>query len=82
MSYYLRVEGVNLGNFVNDTNDLATIRGGSLLLLEAMELVEETIVQEIPSTDASDVDSLNQQIIDQMDEVKFDKSLSKKERKE
>ncbi|HHJ20679.1 MAG TPA: hypothetical protein ENJ84_12795 [Gammaproteobacteria bacterium] len=44
MNYYLRVEGVNLGSFVNDTNDLATIRGGSLLLLEAMEDIVEKIL--------------------------------------
>ena len=43
MSYYLRVEAVNLSHFINDTNDLSTIRGGSLLLLEAMEEVEKTI---------------------------------------
>jgi hypothetical protein len=34
--YYLRVEGVNLGNFVLDTQDLSTIRGGSFLLLDAV----------------------------------------------
>jgi len=33
--YYLRMEGVNLGNFVYDTHDLSTIRGGGLLLLES-----------------------------------------------
>ena len=43
MSYYLRAEGVNLGHFVNDTNDLSTTRGGGLLLLEAMENVETII---------------------------------------
>ena len=26
-TYYLRVEGVNLANFVYDTNDLNTVRG-------------------------------------------------------
>lgn len=50
MSYYLRVEGVNLGNFVTDTNDLSTIRGGSLLLLDAMDLVEETIKHSLSSS--------------------------------
>ena len=34
-TFYLRVEGVNLGNFVFDTNDLSTIRGGGLALLKA-----------------------------------------------
>jgi len=33
--YYLRVEGVNLDQFVYDTQDLSTIRGGGLLLLQA-----------------------------------------------
>ncbi len=40
-AYLLRMEGVNLENFVYDTNDLATIRGGSLLLLEAPGKVAE-----------------------------------------
>ncbi|MGH8556642.1 MAG: hypothetical protein ACRESZ_04105 [Methylococcales bacterium] len=43
MSFYLRVEAVNLGNFVRDTNNLATIRGGSLLLLAAIDEVERLI---------------------------------------
>ena len=43
MSFYLRVEAVNLSHFINDTNDLSTIRGGSLLLLEAMGKIEELI---------------------------------------
>ena len=33
-TYYLRVEGVNLANFVYDTDNLSTIRGGGLMLLE------------------------------------------------
>lgn len=37
MKFYLRMEGVNLANFVYDTKDLSTIRGGSLLLLDAVE---------------------------------------------
>lgn len=28
MKFYLRMEGVNLANFVYDTQDLSTIRGG------------------------------------------------------
>lgn len=40
MSYYLRFEAVNLGNFIYDTNDLSTIRGGGLLLLDATKKVE------------------------------------------
>lgn len=35
--YYLRLEAVNLSNFVGDTQDLSTIRGGGLLLLGAVE---------------------------------------------
>jgi hypothetical protein len=31
-AYLLRVEGVNMDSFVFDTQDLRTIRGGSLLL--------------------------------------------------
>ena len=49
MSYYLRVEGVNLGNFIMDTNDLSTIRGGGLLLLDSVNLVEESIRKMLPS---------------------------------
>lgn len=33
--FYLRIEGVNLEHFVYDTQDLSTVRGGSLLLLQA-----------------------------------------------
>jgi hypothetical protein len=36
MKYLLRIEGVNLANFVFDTRDLSTARGGSLLLLDAV----------------------------------------------
>jgi hypothetical protein len=43
MTYYLRVEGMNLSNFVMDTNDLSTVRGGSLMLLWSMNQVEEVI---------------------------------------
>ena len=48
MSYYLRVEAVNLSHFISDTNDLSTTRGGSLLLLEAMEAVEKIISKDVP----------------------------------
>ena len=37
--YYLRVEAVNLNNFVYDTKDLSTIRGGGLLLLNAVDWI-------------------------------------------
>lgn len=36
----LRIEGVNLSQFVFDTRDLSTIRGGSLRLLDAIPLVK------------------------------------------
>lgn len=39
--YLLRVEGVNLASFLDDTNDLSTIRGGGLLLLQAVEDVHK-----------------------------------------
>lgn len=42
MKYYLRVEAVNLGNFVYDTQDLSTIRGGGLLLLHMVEVLAVT----------------------------------------
>jgi hypothetical protein len=37
--YYLRVDAVNLSQFVYDTNDISTIRGGSFLLLEAIDQI-------------------------------------------
>lgn len=41
MVYYLRIEGVNLYSFLNDTQDLSTIRGGGLLLLRSIEWVRD-----------------------------------------
>lgn len=41
MTHYLRLEGVNLSNFIDDTKDLSTIRGGGLLLLEAVEQIKK-----------------------------------------
>lgn len=35
--YYLWVEALNLDSFVYDTNDISTIRGGSFLLLRAIQ---------------------------------------------
>jgi hypothetical protein len=40
-NYRLRVEGVNLGNFVEDVQDLSTIRGGGLLMLSVPERVKK-----------------------------------------
>jgi hypothetical protein len=39
----LRVEGVNLSAFVFDTRDLSTARGGSLMLLDAVEYAAEAL---------------------------------------
>ena len=39
--YYLRIEGVNLNNFVYDTQDLSTIRGSGLAILEAVNLLDD-----------------------------------------
>ncbi len=39
--WYLRMEAVNLCNFVYDTQDLSTIRGGGHILLSAVEEVRE-----------------------------------------
>ncbi len=44
--YYLRVEGVNLDNFVYDTNDLSTVRGGSLLMLDLVDEVKKYLEAE------------------------------------
>ena len=68
MSYFLRVEGVNLGNFVNDTDDLATIRGGSLLLLESMTCVENEINRIIPISSAE----MQKQILAKINKTKQD----------
>ncbi len=43
MNYYLRIEGVNLGDFIYDTNNLQVIRGGSLLLLHATTEIENLV---------------------------------------
>lgn len=42
-THYLRVEGVNFADFLYDTSDLSTIRGGSLALLRVGFEVEEQI---------------------------------------
>jgi hypothetical protein len=43
-SYFLRVEGVNIYDTVTDTNQLSTVRGGSLLLREAIFKVRHLLV--------------------------------------
>lgn len=42
-TYYLQVQGVNLSNFIFDTADLSTIRGGSLLLLDSIDSIPKRI---------------------------------------
>lgn len=41
--FYLKVEAVNLSNFVYDTDNLSTIRGGGLMLLEIPDKVREML---------------------------------------
>lgn len=43
MQFYLRIEGVNLGNFIYDVDDLSTVRGGSLLLLDAVQKAHDVL---------------------------------------
>jgi len=43
--YYLRIEAVNLDHSVYDTYDISTIRGGSFMLHNAFEGVEQTVKQ-------------------------------------
>ncbi len=54
MSYYLRMEGVNLYSFLEDTLDLSTVRGGGLLLLHATERVMKNFALTPISTGASE----------------------------
>jgi hypothetical protein len=39
-SFYLRAEGVNLSQILDDTQDLSTIRGSSLMLLNVIDQIE------------------------------------------
>ena len=41
MKYYLRMEGMNLANYVYDTQTLNVIRGGGLLLLYAVDWLKD-----------------------------------------
>lgn len=47
ISHLLRMEGVNLDAFLLDTQDLSTIRGGSLLILEAVDAVRDHLLREL-----------------------------------
>jgi hypothetical protein len=54
MDFYIRVEAVNLSNFIFDTTDLSTVRGGGLLLLAAIDKIKTRFNQLEPiSTGAS-----------------------------
>ena len=53
METYVRLEGVNLNNFIEDVHDLSTIRGGSFLLLDAVEKVRRKFDLEAITTGAS-----------------------------
>lgn len=55
MKYYLRMEGVNLSNFVYDTQDLSTVRGGGLLLLDAVDRVEKYLKTEKIATSVTPI---------------------------
>ena len=46
---YLRLEGVNLAHSIGDTEDLATRRGGGLMLLEAMAAIEQQFCKPSPA---------------------------------
>jgi len=41
--FYLRMEGVNLSSFILDTDDLSTVRGGSLLLLDSIHWIKDEL---------------------------------------
>lgn len=72
--FYLRMEGVNLANFVYDTQDLSTVRGGGLLLLDAVTQIQTQfpILKPIStgassglfSFEADDGESVKQSVID------------------
>lgn len=49
MSFYLRVEGVNLYSSLLDTDDLSVIRGSSLLLLWTPEEVRKLLQENYPN---------------------------------
>jgi hypothetical protein len=50
--HYIQVEGVNLDPFILDTEDLSTIRGGGLLLLDAIHDVQKNFFN---ASDGEDV---------------------------
>ena len=42
-THYLRIEGANLAHFIEDTQDLSTVRGAGLLLLNAVDFAAATL---------------------------------------
>jgi hypothetical protein len=53
MTHYLRVEAMNLSAFLDDTKDVSAVRGGGLLLLDAIEDLSRLPGLEALSTGAS-----------------------------
>ena len=55
MKHYIRVEAVNICNAIADTNNISIIRGGSLLLKQAIEDIKKKFEKEVEaiSTGAS-----------------------------
>jgi hypothetical protein len=49
-TYFLRVEGVNLGTVIDDTDDLSTRRGGGLMVLNAIRQMKDHNQQDSPGT--------------------------------
>ena len=52
-TFLLRLEGVNLFNFVFDTRDLSTIRGSGLMLLDAVDTAESILKKEVGKANIS-----------------------------
>lgn len=48
MPIYLRVEAQNLGNTLEDTDQLSVIRGGSLMLRNAIRSMEKALAAFAP----------------------------------
>ena len=54
--YYIQIEAVNTSNFIFDTYDISTIRGGSFILLETIKKLEKNFPDElIPISTAASI---------------------------
>jgi len=54
--YYIQIEAVNTSNFIFDTYDISTIRGGSFILLETIKKLEKSFPDElIPISTAASI---------------------------